>query len=111
MTPDAVWARLHWLFTPDDGGLYDILVTDLSPDGVVAGFDALRAHANIDPAATLWHTALDREVFLADHPDAARLVASGSQDPFHVLAGGVRVGGTAVPDLGVFIFPNELALD
>ena len=38
-------------------------------------------------------------------------MAAEQAEPFHVLARGVSFGGTAIPDLGVFVWPDELTLD
>ena len=42
---------------------------------------------------------------------AAALVARGAAQSFHVVLEGVRSLDVALPDLGVFVFPDQLALD
>jgi hypothetical protein len=43
--------------------------------------------------------------------NAAALVASGEAEAFHVVFGGLHFRDTTIPDLGVFVFPDQLALD
>jgi hypothetical protein len=54
---------------------------------------------------------LQRDQRVADYPDAAKLVAEGVAEPFHVLAPGLEFAGAVLPDLGVFVWPDELTLD
>ncbi len=48
---------------------------------------------------------------VADYPDAAKMVAQGVADPFHVLATHLELAGVLLPDLGVFVDPDEVTLD
>lgn len=44
-------------------------------------------------------------------PADALLMAEGLADPFHVVLGGIRGTGQAIPDLGVFVSTDGLLLD
>ncbi len=105
------WERLRWLFDTDDGGLYDIRLAELDEPGVAAAFEFIRARSAVSPDALFWHTGLERDQRVADYPDAARLVARGVAEPFHVLAPGLEFAGAVIPDLGVFVWPDEVTLD
>jgi hypothetical protein len=105
------WDRLRWLFDTDDGALYDIRLTSLDESGVAAAFEFVRSRSAVTPDALFWHTGLERDQRVADYPDAARLVVRGVADPFHVLAPGLEFAGTVIPDLGVFVWPDEVTLD
>ena len=106
-----VWKRLHFLFDLDDGALYDIRLTGLDAAGVATAFDFLRSRARVNLDAPFWHRGLDREEPLEAYPNPARLVAAQEADPFHWLTQGLSFGGVTVPDLGVFVWPDEVTLD
>jgi hypothetical protein len=105
------WKKLRFLFDTDDGSLPDIRITGLSPDGVTSVFDLIRSRATLNSDAAFWHRALDREELLGAHRDPAGMVVSGEAEPFHVLASGISAGETILPDLGVFVFSDEVVLD
>ena len=71
----------------------------------------IRSRAAVTPDARFWHTQLERDERVADHPDAARLVVRGVAEPFHVLASGLVFAGVVLPDLGVFVWTDEVTLD
>lgn len=105
------WERLRWLFDTEDGALYDVRLSELDEAGVVAAFGFIRSRSAITPDALFWQTQLERNERVADHPDAARLVIRGVAEPFHVLASGLTLAGVVLPDLGVFVWPDEVTLD
>jgi hypothetical protein len=107
----SVWKRLHFLFDTDDGALYDVRLTELQAEDVAIAFDFLRSRAQMDLHATFWHRGLDREERLDAYSNPARLVADGVAEPFHVLAQGLSLRGVTLPDLGVFVWPDEITLD
>ena len=78
---------------------------------MAAAFKFIRRRSPVTPDALFWHTGLERDERVADYPDAARLVVRGLADPFHVLAPGLKFAGAVVPDLGVFVLPDEVKLD
>jgi hypothetical protein len=107
----GVWKELRFLFDTDDGSLPEVRVTDLSRDGLATGYAFLRWQAQVAPGVAFWHRTLNREEQLDAWPDAAWLVATQEADVFHFLARGIAIDGVILPDLGVFVFPDELALD
>jgi hypothetical protein len=51
-------------------------------------------------------------VAVASVANPGALVSSGEAQPFHVCFQGIRSSaGIAIPDLGIFVFQRELALD
>jgi hypothetical protein len=78
---------------------------------VAAAFEFLWSRSAVTPDARFWHTGLEQEQRVADYPDAARLVACGAAEPFHILAPGLEFAGAVIPDLGVFVWPDEVTLD
>ena len=105
------WDQLRKLFDTDDGGLYDIRLAGLGEASLVVAFDFIRSRASVMADALFWHTGLQKDQRVADYPDAPRLVAQGTAEPFHVLASGLEFCGAVLPDLGVFVWPDELTLD
>jgi hypothetical protein len=106
-----IWKKLRFLFDTDDGSLPEVRVTELTSEGVAAVFDFIRSRAAVKADTLFWHRALNREERLDAHPDAATLVAEGQADAFHFLASGLSFHGVVLPDLGVFVCPDEVALD
>jgi hypothetical protein len=102
--------KLRFLFDTDDGSLPDIRSAGLSPDGVASVFDLIRSRAALNPDAAFWHRTLDREEPLDARRNPAGMVVSGEAEPFHVLASGITAGAAVLPDLGVFVFPDEVVL-
>jgi hypothetical protein len=106
-----VWKKLRFLFDTDDGSLPEVRVTELSSGGLAAVVDFIRSRAAVNADTPFWHRALDREERLDAYSNAATLVAQGQADPFHFLASRLSFHGVVLPDLGVFVFPDEVALD
>lgn len=115
--PDAdarqrLWKALSVLFAEDDGSLPEVRIVGVSSAGGAAMFDELRKRAEpLTPTQTVWHDRLDREVPLSEVPDAGLLAASGELTTLHVVLRGLEAGGVRVPDLGVSVWPGEVALD
>jgi hypothetical protein len=107
----GIWSQVGFLFATDDGSLPSIWVNGLDRDGLAAAYAFLRSLSRTNPDVAFWHTGLEREERLDAWPNAAVLVADGQADPFHFLASGLAVGGVDLPDLGVFVGPEEVALD
>jgi len=107
----GLWEQLRFLFDTDDGSLPKVRVTELSREGVAAIYAFLRARASVPPDLLFWHRTLDREERLDAWPNPALLVAGNEAEPFHFLATGLVFDGVALPDLGVFVFPDQVVLD
>ena len=105
------WDRLRWQSDTDDGGLYNIRVAGLDEPGVVAAFEFILVRSASDPDYHFWHTGLERDERMADYPDAARLIVRGVADPLNVLASGLAFRGAEIPDLGVFVWADEVTFD
>ncbi|RJS92033.1 hypothetical protein [Salinisphaera sp. Q1T1-3] len=108
-----LWNELRNLFDTDDGSLPEIRVDYRDSAATVAGYALLRGRAAgvVSDKAYFWSKTHDAEVSLDFVSNAAALVASGEAEAFHVVLGGIQSRGIAVPDLGVFVFPGQLALD
>ena len=112
MEAEQLWAELHALFDTDDGSLPEILITKLSKDGVSAIFAYLqRNYHQIANSASFWSIEDQQEKLVASVPNAATLVVQGRAEPFHFICQGLAYDGQAIPDLGVFVFANQINLD
>jgi hypothetical protein len=107
----GVWDRVHSLFDTDDGSLPAVRLTGLTGEGVAAAYAFVLARAKVQTDLVFWHRVKDRKERLDDWPNPASLVARAEADPFHFLASGLTFEGVTIPDLGVFVFPGEIALD
>src|SRR5947209_1386478 len=103
----GVWDEVGFLFDTDDGSLPEVRVTDLTPEGVAAAYAFLRARASVRPDLRFCHKGLGGEERLDGWPNPALLVATDEAEPFHFLAPGLAFDGVALPDLGVFVWPDE----
>jgi hypothetical protein len=109
---ESVWELLHDQFETDDGSLPDIYINNVSSEGVVRIWNALREHSSgLGGEPTLWHNGEERDVDVNSVENAADLVISGETHQFHVVLRGVTFEGTSIPDLGVFVFPDGVDLD
>ena len=108
-----LWDEVHDLFDTDDGSLPEIRVDYTNARAMVRGYAFLRARASriVPENAAFWSKTHAEERPIDSVSSAAGLVASGKADAFHVLLAGIQVNGVAIPDLGVFVFPDQLALD
>ena len=108
----AVWNLIHDLFEAADGSLPDIRITELTPEGVAKVYDYLRAHSRL--ACTnphFWDKTSKQEAHVDSVPNAAQRVIEGLAEPFHIAVGGLKFLNTKIPDLGIFVFQKEIALD
>ncbi|RYD20684.1 MAG: hypothetical protein EOP88_14100 [Verrucomicrobiaceae bacterium] len=108
-----LWNEIHGFFETDDGSLPEIRINHANSQAVVSGFAFLRslpASASQEPFS-FWSLTDDAERPVDSVPNAAALVVSGDAQPFHMIISGIRMCNVTLPDLGVFIFPDQLALD
>ncbi|CAG0928201.1 hypothetical protein TFLX_00797 [Thermoflexales bacterium] len=109
---DMLWNELHDLFDDDDGGLYDIWITNLTPLAIVNIYTLLCTAASIIPnQPTFWDKHRDQVRALESVPNAAQLVVNDEAEPFHFLVQGIVFGNVILPDLGVFVSPDMITLD
>ena len=59
----------------------------------------------------LWHLPTESNVKLNQFPCAAEVMLKGEAESFHMLLKELRFEGVALPDLGAFIFKDEITLD
>lgn len=87
-------------------------VTHLSPKGIADVYAFIRANSTIVSAnPVFWHVTQQQEIPLDAVPNAAALVVERMAEPFHVVISGLRFQDTIVPDLGMFIFQDQIAFD
>lgn len=100
-------------FQRDDGSLPEIEVHFKSGTGVLAGLKHLFAHGARDVSvggASLWvkGPGVSRSF---QGPGDAELVTARIADPFHMVLADITYAGSALPDLGVFVFDDRLVVD
>ncbi|MFZ2960587.1 MAG: hypothetical protein WA705_27220 [Candidatus Ozemobacteraceae bacterium] len=106
------WNSLHDLFDKDDGSFPEILINRLGGPGVIRGYSHIREKTKFLVGAPAFTGRRDgREKLLDSVPNAAEVVVSGAAEPFHFLARQIVVDAGIIPELGVFIFENAIALD
>jgi hypothetical protein len=112
-TESWLWDLLHDLFETDDGSLPEIRVNYCDAGAVVAGYELLRNRASEFEGSEFGTIELKdrgaRELRLVDRP--ASLVVSQAAEPFHSVFSGLSVDGTLLPDLGVFVFADQITID
>ena len=108
-----LWAELHDLFDTDDGSLPEVRVDYADPKATAAAYALLRERAAqiVTDNPRFWSKSDHAERPLDSVPNAAALVASDEAEAFHVVLRGIRSRDVAIPDLGLFVFPDQLALD
>jgi len=107
-----LWNQLHDLFDADDGSLPEVRVDYRDSAATVSGYALLRGRAArvVSDNAYFWSKTHECRP-LDSVSNAAALVVSGEAEAFHVVLGGILSRSVAIPDLGVFVFPDQLALD
>ncbi|MDF1503631.1 hypothetical protein [Roseisolibacter sp. H3M3-2] len=109
---DAWRSQVGFLFDPDDGSLPEIRLTGLTAEQTPRVYARLRAlAARLNDGASLVDRRAEHEVPVDAVPNAASLVVAGHVDGFHVVLRAPRVGAVVLPDLGVFVAADEIALD
>lgn len=99
-----LWDELHDLFDTDDGTLPEIRVDYTSSSALLDACSLLERRAR----EVHGHSGVGASV--RDH--AALVVAREPDvDPLHVVFAGIEVDRVAVPDLGMFVDYEQLALD
>ena len=107
-----LWQELHYLFDTDDGSLPEIWIMNLSKDGVVAVFSYLQNASNrITSSASFWSIEDQQDKPVNSVPNAADCVIQGRAEAFHCLLEGLAYNGVVIPDIGVFIFDDQVSLD
>jgi hypothetical protein len=111
MKAEQLWKELSYLFDTDDGSLPEIWLTNLSSHGVAAIFSYLQHGCrSVSNASTFWSIKEQTDKPINSVPNAAALVVEGRAEPFCFTCQGLTCGGVVIPDIGVFVFPNEIDL-
>jgi hypothetical protein len=112
MEAEQLWEELHYLFDTDDGSLPEISIMNLSKDGVVAIFSYLQCNChNIANNASFWSIEDQQDKPIDSVPNAAALVVQRRAEPFHFVCEGLAYMGQVIPDIGVFVFDDQINLD
>ena len=108
-----LWEELKDLFDTDDGSLPEISIKFKNSKAVANGFLLLneRATKMIPENATFWSKISNEKQQINSIPNAAALVVVGKAQPFHVILGGIKSSGIDIPDLGIFVFQEEICID
>lgn len=106
------WEELKSYFYPDDGFLPEVSLSAYEDQEVVSIFNHLVEIS--DPSSLeseLWHLPTAASVKLSCFPCAAETMLSGDAEAFHILLKQVKFNDVTLPDLGAFIFRDEITLD
>ncbi|MEO1743552.1 MAG: hypothetical protein AAFR99_17290 [Cyanobacteria bacterium J06629_9] len=112
-TSDWLWNELHYLFDTNDGSLPEIHVNYTNAEATVEGYALIRQRASrvVTESPYFWSKIYSKEMPLDSVENAARLVVSEEAECFHVVFGGIRYENFTIPDLRVYVFTDQLALD
>jgi hypothetical protein len=89
-----------------------MLVTFSSGRALAAAFALLRElGTEVEDDPTFWSIPGEEARLVGSVPNAAALVVSGEAEPFHWLLARTTRDGVTLPDIGVFVFPDQIALD
>lgn len=111
---DTNWQKLLPAFRLNDGSLPEIQLLNLSGEEVIYGYNFIRVRsARISSTGHyFWSKVEACEISFSINENPATLVVSGMAEPFHVCFDGTRsLSDKTIPELGVFVFPDSLALD
>jgi len=111
---EAVCKGIRDLFDGDDGSLPEIELSFGESDAVSKAYETLRSCASglAGETAGYWSIPDSKDVAFSIEDNPAPLVTAKLAQPFHVVLEGVRsLSGENVPDLGVFVFPDRIAID
>ena len=112
MKAEDLWKELSYLFKTCDDSLSEIRLTNLSSDGVAAIFSYLQHSCRrISNESTFWNIEAQKSETITSVPNAAALVVEGCAEAFHCLCQGPTHKQIVIPDLGVFVFDDQINLD
>jgi hypothetical protein len=109
----VLWQQVHELFDTDDGSLPEIRLNYADAKAAAKAYELLHARAArvVPEGALIWSNVKQAPQPLESVANPAALVQSGTATPFHVVFSGIQSVGVTLPDLGVFVFPAQMALD
>jgi hypothetical protein len=110
---DWLWAELHDHFDTDDGSLPEVRVDFADKRAVIIAFAELRGRGQdvTHGGSTFWSLTDSKASPLDSVPNAAALVVAGEAEPFHFVLRGIEMSGVRLPDLGVWVFDDQIAID
>jgi hypothetical protein len=110
---DWLWTELHDYFDTDDGSLPEVRVDFADKQAVIRAFAELRARGKdvTHRGSTFWSVTDAKDCPLDSVPNAAALVVSGEAQPFHFVLRDIEMSGVRLPDLGVWIFDDQIAIN
>lgn len=114
-SPDELWERVGALFAEPDGGLPEVTLCGLAPAEVPRVAALLGGCATDVRGAMTWDLRGDEVVEVpmdvGNLAQAAAEVVEDRRESFHCVLTGMVHSGVTIPDLGAFIFDDEIALD
>lgn len=111
-TPADDWGGLLPFFCTPSHDYPEICIHSLTPEEVAGAFELFRGPQVRHVGTPVVHDRrVGREVPLSTLENPVELVHQAAVEPFHFLVAGLRVGSVVLPDLGVFILPQAIALD
>jgi hypothetical protein len=109
---ERLWSELSWLFEDDDGSLPEVRLRTSSPDATARIFEKLyRRSTPLASTQTVWHNERRQEVAVSALSDPGTLAVRGVIGPLHIVARGIRSAEVGLPDLGVSVDPDGVAID
>jgi len=106
------WQDLKTYFERDDGFLPEISVCGYKPQEIVSVFNHLVSLSSPSSLESeLWHIPTESDVKINQFPCAAEVMLKGEAESFHMLLKELKFEGVTLPDLGAFIFKDEITLD
>jgi hypothetical protein len=110
MNQDQLWEAIHELFDTISGELPEIDLDCLSGHQIIKIFSLLAAHSK-EILGTFWDNKMNADRPICSVENAAKMVVEGKASCFHALMRGIEINGTAIPDLGVFVYEDNMSLD
>jgi hypothetical protein len=106
------WLDLKTYFEPDDGFLPEVSVEGYKPEEIVGIFNHLVSLSSPSSLESeLWHSPTESKVKLNQFLCAAEVMLKGEAESFHMLLKELKFEGVTLPDLGAFIFKDEITID
>lgn len=106
------WSRMRPLFDSGDGALPEICIGRLEERQVVDVYLLIRSLGTSLVGFPLIRDMRDRcDKPLDSIADPAELVVQAKVEPFHFLIRGIAFNARRLPDLGVYILPDAVAID
>lgn len=99
-------------FREDDGSLPTVEFDELAPESVgkLYRFVSENGHC-VSESPTVWDNEEQVDVPLMSLSDPCGWLQDGRVDSFHCCFGGILIGGTVIPDLGIFVFKDAVQID